>query len=62
MCIPKNFLCKNENQNKPNGASPLYPRWMMPALTLARRIPAISLILSTCSQLLSSQQKYRGKI
>ena len=35
---------------------------MMPALTLARRIPAISLILSTCSQLLSSQQKYRGKI
>ena len=21
MCIQKNFLCKNENQNKPNGAS-----------------------------------------
>ena len=25
MCIQKNFLCKNENQNKPNGASPPIP-------------------------------------
>ena len=23
MCIPKIFLCKYENQNKPNGASPI---------------------------------------
>ena len=25
MCIPKIFLCKYENQNKPNGASPPIP-------------------------------------
>ena len=24
MCIPKIFLCKYRNQNKPNGASPPY--------------------------------------
>ena len=25
LCIPKIFLCKYENQNKPNGASPPTP-------------------------------------
>ena len=29
MCIQKNFLCKNENQNKPNGASPPIPSLSM---------------------------------
>ena len=30
MCIQKNFLCKNENQNKPNGASPSIPSLVFP--------------------------------
>ena len=32
MCIQKNFLCKNENQNKPNGASPPIPSLHLPII------------------------------